>query len=81
MWARPAVSTPSRTWTTDELATSRAMMAMPTRAPATSASVVSIGVESAYPVARDADEIKLALADPVGTLAARAERVARTWSH
>ena len=42
---------------------------------------LSIGVESAYPVARDADEIRLALLDPVGTLAARAERIARTWSH
>ena len=42
--------------------------------------LVSIGVQSAYPVARSAAEVPAALADPAGTLAARAERVARTWS-
>jgi glycerate kinase len=41
---------------------------------------LAIGVESAYPVARDRAEVEAALADPAGTLAARAERVARTWS-
>jgi glycerate kinase len=40
----------------------------------------SIGVESAYPVARTPAEVAAALADPYGTLAARAQRVARTWS-
>ncbi len=39
-----------------------------------------IGVESAYPVARTPREIEAALADPYATLAARAQRVARTWS-
>jgi glycerate kinase len=42
---------------------------------------LSIGVESAYPVARNPAEVRLAFADPAGTLADRAERVARTWSH
>lgn len=42
---------------------------------------VAIGIEATYPVARDLTEVPAALADPVGTLAARAERVARTWSH
>jgi glycerate kinase len=41
---------------------------------------LAIGVESAYPVARTPEEVAAALADPHGTLAARAERVARTWS-
>lgn len=41
---------------------------------------VSIGVESAYAVADRPDQLAAALADPAGTLAARAERVARTWS-
>jgi glycerate kinase len=41
---------------------------------------LAIGVESAYPVARNPQEVDAALADPVGTLADRAERVARTWS-
>ena len=40
----------------------------------------TIGVESAYPVARTPAEVEAALTDPAGTLAARAERVARTWS-
>lgn len=42
---------------------------------------VAIGIEATYAVARDLQEVPAALADPVGTLAARAERVARTWSH
>jgi glycerate 2-kinase len=41
---------------------------------------LAIGVESAYAVAERPDEVAAALADPVGTLAARAERIARTWS-
>jgi glycerate kinase len=41
---------------------------------------LAAGVESAYPVARTPAELRAALADPAGTLAARAERVARTWS-
>jgi glycerate kinase len=41
---------------------------------------LAVGVESAYPVAEGPAEVAAALADPVGTLAARAERVARTWS-
>lgn len=40
----------------------------------------TIGVESAYPVARTPEEVRAALDDPVGTLADRAQRVARTWS-
>jgi glycerate kinase len=42
---------------------------------------LAIGVESAYAVARTPTEVDAALADPAGTLAARAERIARTWSH
>ena len=41
---------------------------------------LSIGVESAYPVAEDPQQVAAALADPAGTLAARAQRIARTWS-
>jgi glycerate kinase len=41
---------------------------------------LAIGVESAYPVADAPAEVAAALADPARTLAARAERVARTWS-
>ena len=42
--------------------------------------LLSVGVESAYPVARTPAEIERSLADPAGCLAERAERVARTWS-
>lgn len=42
--------------------------------------LLSIGVESAYPVARTADEVAAAMAEPAARLADRAERVARTWS-
>jgi glycerate kinase len=42
--------------------------------------LLSVGVESAYPVARTPAEIAQSLADPAGRLADRAERVARTWS-
>jgi glycerate kinase len=41
---------------------------------------LAIGVESAYAVADGPAEVAAALADPAGSLAARAERVARTWS-
>jgi glycerate kinase len=43
--------------------------------------MAAIGVESAYPVARTPAEVAAAFADPIGTLADRAQRVARTWSH
>jgi glycerate 2-kinase len=42
--------------------------------------LLSIGVESAYPVARTPEEIAASLADPAARLADRAARVARTWS-
>jgi glycerate kinase len=42
--------------------------------------LLSVGIESAYPVAETPDQVRLALADPAGTLSARARRVARTWS-
>ena len=42
--------------------------------------ITSIGVESAYPVADGGPAVAAALADPAGTLTARAARVARTWS-
>ena len=42
--------------------------------------LLSIGVESAYAVAESPDDVAAALADPAGTLAARAARIARTWS-
>lgn len=41
---------------------------------------VAMGVESAYAVAERPQDVAGALADPAGTLATRAERVARTWS-
>lgn len=41
---------------------------------------LGIGVQSAYAVAETPAQVTAALADPVGTLVARAERVARTWS-
>lgn len=42
--------------------------------------LLSIGVESAYAVAETPEQVRAALADPAGTLSARARRVARTWS-
>jgi len=42
--------------------------------------LLSVGVESAYPVARTPAEIVRSLVDPKARLADRAERVARTWS-
>lgn len=38
------------------------------------------GISGAYAVAERPDQVGAALADPAGTLTARAERVARTWS-
>lgn len=38
------------------------------------------GISGVYPVADRPAEVRAALADPAGTLAARAARVARTWS-
>ncbi len=38
------------------------------------------GISGAYAVAERPEAVAAALADPAGTLAARAERVARTWS-
>ena len=38
------------------------------------------GISGVYPVAERPAEVRAALADPAGTLAARAARVARTWS-
>jgi glycerate kinase len=42
--------------------------------------LLTVGVESAYPVARTAAEVAASIADPGPSLATRAERVARTWS-
>ncbi len=42
--------------------------------------LLGVGVEAAYPLAQTPAELAAALADPAGTLAARAARVARTWS-
>lgn len=42
--------------------------------------LAAAGIEAAYPVARTPADVAAALADPAGRLAARAERVARTWS-
>ncbi|MGV8965123.1 MAG: glycerate kinase [Cellulomonas sp.] len=39
------------------------------------------GIAGAYAVAETPDQVAAAFADPAGTLAARAQRVARTWSH
>lgn len=38
------------------------------------------GIAGVYPVAERPDQVAAAMADPSGTLAARTERVARTWS-
>jgi glycerate kinase len=42
--------------------------------------LLTIGIESAYPLARTPEQVRTALADPAGTLADRAARVARTWT-
>ena len=41
--------------------------------------LAAAGIASAYPVAERPEDVARALADPAGTLAARVERVARTW--
>jgi glycerate kinase len=41
---------------------------------------MSVGLSGVYPVAERPDQVAQALLEPVGTLAARAARVARTWS-
>lgn len=41
---------------------------------------MALGISATYPVAENPAEVAAARADPVGTLAARAERVATTWS-
>jgi glycerate 2-kinase len=42
--------------------------------------LLNLGIESAYPLARTPEQVRLALADPAGTLTDRAARVARTWT-
>jgi glycerate kinase len=42
--------------------------------------LLNLGIESAYPLARTPEQVRLAMADPAGTLADRAARVARTWT-
>jgi glycerate 2-kinase len=42
--------------------------------------LAAAGIAGAYAVAETADQVRAAHADPVGTLSARAARVARTWS-
>lgn len=42
--------------------------------------LLSVGVQASYAVAERPDQVAAALADPAGTLQARARRVARTWS-
>ena len=42
--------------------------------------MAALGVDAAYPVARDLTQVAKATADPAGSLARLAERVARTWS-
>lgn len=41
---------------------------------------MAVGLSGVYAVADRPDQVPAALADPAGTLAARVERVARTWS-
>ncbi|XVX18868.1 glycerate kinase family protein [Actinomycetota bacterium] len=41
---------------------------------------MSVGLAGVYAVAETPEQVQAALADPVGTLAARTGRVARTWS-
>ena len=41
---------------------------------------MTAGLSGTYAVADRPEDVAGALADPVGTLAARAARVARTWS-
>jgi glycerate kinase len=41
---------------------------------------MALGISGTYAVAENPDQVAAALADPAGTLSARAARVARTWS-
>ena len=41
---------------------------------------MALGISGTYAVAEDPGQVAAALADPVGTLTARAARVALTWS-
>jgi len=41
---------------------------------------MALGISGTYAVAERPDQVSAALADPSGTLAARARRVATTWS-
>ena len=41
---------------------------------------MSVGLSGAYAVAETPAQVEAAMLDPVGTLAARTARVARTWS-
>jgi len=41
---------------------------------------IELGISGTYAVAEEPDQVAAALADPVGTLSARAARVASTWS-
>ena len=41
---------------------------------------ISLGISGTYAVAENADQVAAAMADPAGTLSARAARVAKTWS-
>jgi glycerate kinase len=41
---------------------------------------MALGISGTYAVAENPDQVAAALADPAGTLSARAARVASTWS-
>ena len=41
---------------------------------------MTLGLSGSYAVAETPEQVEAAVADPVGTLAARAARVAATWS-
>jgi glycerate kinase len=41
---------------------------------------MELGISGMYAVAENSGQVEAALADPVGTLSARAARVASTWS-
>ena len=41
---------------------------------------MALGLSGTYAVAERPDEVEVAMSDPVGTLRARAARVAATWS-
>jgi glycerate 2-kinase len=41
---------------------------------------MALGLSGTYAVAENPEQVEAAITDPVGTLAARAARVAATWS-